>query len=76
MTAKADLAERQGIRHHMLDVLELSEASYNRNKYYEEATAAMRDAWARGKVPVVVGGTNYYLETLLYDMDVGGGDKS
>lgn len=35
----------------------------------------MEDIRARGKVPVVVGGTNYYLETLLYDVEMGNLDS-
>ena len=34
MTAKASLQEQEGVPHHMLSVLDLHEASYNRNKYF------------------------------------------
>ncbi len=56
----------------MLDILELKENCYNRNKYYTQAMACINDIKARGKVPVVIGGTNYYLETLLYNINMKG----
>ena len=54
----------------MILVLALDEACYNRNKYFEEAWAVVEEIKKRGKIPVIVGGTNYYLETLLYDAGI------
>lgn len=54
----------------MLDVLELHENCYNRNKYFSEALRCVNQIKTRGKVPVIVGGTNYYLETLLYNIEI------
>lgn len=57
-------------KHHMLDVLELTEGGFNRNMYYDGAKKVIDKLHAEGKVPIVVGGTNYYVETLLFDVDL------
>jgi tRNA dimethylallyltransferase len=63
-TAKLALAERRGIPHHQLDVLEVTEtASVAR---YQQAAATDVEAIAdRGAVPVVVGGSMMYIQSLL-----------
>ncbi|ORB68874.1 tRNA (adenosine(37)-N6)-dimethylallyltransferase MiaA [Mycolicibacterium tusciae] len=63
-TAKLPVAERRGIPHHQLDVLEVTEtASVAR---YQQAAAADIEAIAdRGAVPVVVGGSMMYVQSLL-----------
>jgi tRNA dimethylallyltransferase len=65
-TAKLPVAERRGIPHHQLDVLDVTEtASVAR---YQQAAAADIDAIAaRGAVPVVVGGSMLYVQSLLDD---------
>ncbi len=74
MTAKIPLEERQGIRHHMMDCMELlAGEEYNRNRYFWEAMGCLEGVRSRGKNAVVVGGTNYYVETLLYDVDMHNG---
>jgi tRNA dimethylallyltransferase len=63
-TAKLPLAERRGVPHHQLDVLEVTEtASVAR---YQQAAAADVEAIAsRGAVPIVVGGSMMYVQSLL-----------
>ena len=63
-TAKPTLEEREGICHHMLDVAEPWEA-YSVARYVEEATVCVEDILARGKYPVVVGGTGLYIDALV-----------
>lgn len=65
-TAKLSVAQRRGIPHHQLDVLEVSEtASVAR---YQQAAAADVEAIAgRGAVPIVVGGSMMYVQSLLDD---------
>lgn len=72
MTAKATAEEQKLARHHMIDVLELDEGGYNRNKYYEQASGIIKELHARGQSPILVGGTNYYIETLLFDIEAVG----
>ncbi len=65
-TAKLPTAQRRGIPHHQLDVLDVTEtASVAR---YQQAAAADVDAIvARGAVPIIVGGSMLYLQSLLDD---------
>ena len=63
-TAKPTLLERAQVRHHMIDVVDPTE-SYSSGAYVEGAAAAVRDIGARGKLPVLCGGTGLYLDGLL-----------
>lgn len=63
-TAKATSAERGGIAHHMLDVAEPDE-SYSAARYVDEAAACCEDILARGKLPIITGGTGLYIDSLL-----------
>jgi tRNA dimethylallyltransferase len=63
-TDKLPLAARQGIPHHMIDVAEPIE-EYSAARYAREAAAAIRDSTARGKLPILVGGTGLYYRALV-----------
>ena len=63
-TAKAPLAERGGIPHHLFDVLSPQE-SYSAGEYARAAREAIAEISGRGRIPVVVGGTGFYLRALL-----------
>ena len=63
-TSKPTAAERRGIPHHLIDVVEPWE-SMNLARFVECAHAARRDVAARGRVPVAVGGTMMYLHGFL-----------
>jgi tRNA dimethylallyltransferase len=52
----------------MVDCLELHENTYNRIKYFKEASKAIQEIEGKKKMPIIVGGTNYYIETLLYNL--------
>ena len=67
-TAKASLAEREGIPHHMLDVAEPWE-EYSVARYVEQAEACCRDILRRGKLPILVGGTGLYIDSLVSGRD-------
>lgn len=64
-TAKVSKEVRQEVRHHLIDVCDLSQ-SFSVMQFYEEATAAMSNILGRGHVPIVVGGTGFYIHALLY----------
>ncbi len=64
-TAKPDMAERQGVPHHMLDVCSVAE-SYSVSRYEREAAACVDDIIARGRIPVVCGGTGLYINALIH----------
>lgn len=63
-TAKATAAEQAGIPHHLLDICEPDEF-YSVAAYKQAATAVIRDILARGRRPVVCGGTGQYISALL-----------
>ena len=67
-SAKPDAEEMDGVRHHMIDVVEPDEA-YSVSRYVEEADKAMQDIISRGKIPIIVGGTGLYIESLLSGRD-------
>ena len=66
-TAKATPAERAAIRHHLLDVCELSEP-FDAKRFIELASAALDDIHARGKCALVVGGTGLYVRALRHGL--------
>ena len=77
-TAKATPEERAAARHHMLDVAEPWE-NYSVSRYVDEASACCEDILSRGKLPIVVGGTGLYIDSLLAGRDFAGrseGDES
>lgn len=63
-TAKLAPADRRGIPHHRLDVLDITETATVAN-YQRDATADVERIRARGNVPVIVGGSMMYIQALL-----------
>jgi tRNA dimethylallyltransferase len=63
-TAKTPESERRGIPHHLLDVLDPS-GGYSAGEYARVARNVIGDISGRGRLPVVVGGTGFYLRALL-----------
>jgi len=66
-TDKVPLAEQRGIPHHMVDVVEPIE-EYSAARYAREAAAVIRDITARGRLPILVGGTGLYYRALTRGM--------
>ena len=66
-TAKIRTEEMQGIPHHLIDILE-PEENFDAMQFQQRAANAIADIQARGKVPILVGGTGFYLQTVLYDV--------
>ena len=62
-TDKVPLADRQGVPHHMIDVADPTE-EYSAARYAREAAAVVRDITARGRMPILVGGTGFYYRAL------------
>jgi len=65
-TAKLPPAQRRGIPHHQLDVLEVTETA-TVARYQQAAVADVESAAARGAVPIIVGGSMMYVQSLLDD---------
>lgn len=64
-TAKVTLAEAQGVPHHLIDICAISEP-HNVMDFYQEATHCCHDILRRGKVPIIAGGTGFYIHALIY----------
>ncbi|MGV0834717.1 tRNA (adenosine(37)-N6)-dimethylallyltransferase MiaA [Mycolicibacterium thermoresistibile] len=65
-TAKLPVAERRGIPHHQLDVLDVTETA-TVARYQQAAATDIADITARGRVPIIVGGSMMYIQALLDD---------
>ncbi|MGH3563035.1 MAG: tRNA (adenosine(37)-N6)-dimethylallyltransferase, partial [Mycobacterium sp.] len=65
-TAKLPVAERRGIPHHQLDVLDVTETA-SVARYQQAAAADVEAIAARGAAPVIVGGSMLYIQSLLDD---------
>lgn len=68
-TAKPTMAERGGIRHHLIDILDPSE-SFSTGQFRTQALALMADITGRGKLPLLVGGTMLYFNALTKGLAV------
>lgn len=70
-TAKATKAEQAAARHHLIDVCEVTD-SYSAYDFVQQAQQAIADISSRGKLPIIVGGTGLYLQSLLEGYHLGG----
>ncbi|MDE3154350.1 MAG: tRNA (adenosine(37)-N6)-dimethylallyltransferase MiaA [Acidobacteriota bacterium] len=71
-TDKPPLAARRGIPHHLIDVAD-PEEEYTAARYAREAAAAIRNIAARGRLPILVGGTGFYYRALTRGLFPGPG---
>ena len=69
-TAKPTLEEREGVPHHMIDVVEPTE-SFSVSDYEEMALPIVERLLAEGKTPIICGGTGFYINSLLYKSQFG-----
>ena len=65
-TAKLSVAEREGVPHHQLDVWEVDEAA-SVARYQADAVADVEEIMARGRTPILVGGSMLYVQSLVDD---------
>ena len=70
-TAKASQKEQELAPHHLIDVREVDE-TYSAFDFVTEAKEAISDITRRGKLPIIVGGTGLYLQSLLEGYHLGG----
>ena len=70
-TAKATVQEQAEAVHHLIDVRDVDE-NYSVYDFVKEAKAAIIDIYNRGKLPIIVGGTGLYLQSLLEGYHLGG----
>ena len=74
-SAKIMQEEMQGIRHYLIDVLEPTE-DFNVFIFKKMAKEAIEDIISRGKIPIIVGGTGFYIQSIIYDIDFDEEDNS
>lgn len=67
-SAKITPEEMEGIPHHLIDVLEPDE-DFNVVTFQTLAKEALRGIYERGHIPILAGGTGFYIQALLYDID-------
>jgi tRNA dimethylallyltransferase len=71
-TDKTALADRRGIRHHLLDIVDPT-AEYTAAQFARDAAAVIRDVHARTKLPILAGGTGFYFRALTRGLFPGPG---
>lgn len=69
-TAKPTMEEREGIPHYMIDVVEPNQ-NFSVSDYEDMALPILEDIIARGKLPIICGGTGFYINSLLYKSQFG-----
>lgn len=67
-SAKVTVEEMRGIPHHLIDCADPSE-NWNVVRFQKEARRAVQDIASRGRLPILCGGTGFYIQALLYDID-------
>ena len=67
-TAKITTDEMQGIKHHLIDVLDPHE-DFNVVTFQNMAKEAISTCINNGHIPIIVGGTGFYIQSLVYDVD-------
>lgn len=67
-SAKITKEEMDGVPHYLVDKL-LPEEEFHIVRFQTMAKEAMEEIYAQGKIPVIVGGTGFYIQALLYDID-------
>lgn len=74
-TAKPTEAERRGVRHHLVDIMDVTQSASVAD-FQRLARAAIADCHARGVVPIVVGGSALYMRAILDEFEFPGTDAT
>ena len=67
-SAKVTPEEMQGVKHYLIDVLD-PEDEFHVVRFQEMAKAALKEIYANSQIPIIAGGTGFYIQALLYDID-------
>lgn len=67
-SAKIKQKEMEGIKHYLVDILEPTQ-DFNVVLFQKYAKEAMEQIYVKGKIPILVGGTGFYIQSVLYDID-------
>jgi tRNA dimethylallyltransferase len=69
-SAKIKPEEMCGVKHYLVDCLEPQDPdSFNVTRFQKMAKEAMEEIYTKGKVPIFVGGTGFYIQSVIYDID-------
>ncbi len=74
-SAKIMPEEMQGVKHYLVDELDPAD-EFNVAVFQRMAKQAMEEIYSHGKIPIVVGGTGFYIQALLYDIDFEKGEEN
>lgn len=74
-SAKPTQAEQCGIKHHLIDIKEPTE-EYSVAEYKQDADLVISQLSTQGKLPIICGGTGFYMKGLLFDLQLGCSEKS
>ncbi|KAK4694520.1 tRNA dimethylallyltransferase, partial [Lecanoromycetidae sp. Uapishka_2] len=66
-TNKLSLGERKGIPHHLLGCVGLGEEPWTVQQFRDQASTTIEKIRSRGRLPILVGGTHYYIQSLLFN---------
>ena len=67
-SAKVMPEEMEGVKHYLIDELDPSD-EFNIVRFQQMAKEALNEIYANGQIPIVAGGTGFYIQALLYDID-------
>ncbi len=69
-SAKITPQEMDGVKHYLVDCLEPNDPeAFNVTRFQHMAKQAMQEIYAEGKIPILVGGTGFYIQSVVYDID-------
>ncbi|MDE5667045.1 MAG: tRNA (adenosine(37)-N6)-dimethylallyltransferase MiaA, partial [Clostridia bacterium] len=69
-TAKPTAEEMRGVKHHLIDVVDPTE-TFSVSDYAEKALPVLENLLSKGKIPIICGGTGFYINSLLFDLGYG-----
>lgn len=74
-TAKPTKEEMQGVKHHLIDTVD-SLDTFTVSQYKEHAEPIIQNLIKMGKIPVICGGTGFYINSILFDLSYGNGEAN
>ena len=74
-TAKPTIDEMQGVKHHLIDVIDAKD-KFSVSDYKALAQPIIDNLIRQGKIPVICGGTGFYINSILYDLSYGNGNEN
>ena len=74
-TAKPSVLEMQAVKHHLIDVV-APENTFTVGDYKQHAKPIIDNLLSQGKIPIICGGTGFYIDSILYNLSYGKGDAN